>query len=117
MAGADQAACDVVVHEEANQVTVRLILCRGDYELYPYTAEDRAHIDLAEPLGARAVIDYETGEQMPFYVPTYFDNQRLTAPGFYTDPEQARAAREPLPPGAEPEGWAQTRWPVRTLGF
>lgn len=115
----DEGRCDVVVEERRFCVVVRLVVCRGPEHMgYRGLAEERDHVYLDAPLGGRVVFDFETDAEMPFCVPTWYDNRQTKAPGFYTDEEQARAAWEFLPEGAECGSSRHgARWPLRTLGY
>jgi hypothetical protein len=116
----NEGLCDVVVDEGPDQVAVRIVLCSKEDEHLGYDglAEERAHVGLERPLGGRTVIDLETGEPIPFYVPTYLDGRRTQAPGYYTDEQEAIAAGELQPDGEGREvavrgGLSQ----YRTFGF
>jgi hypothetical protein len=94
----DEGICTVLVEEDGSSVTIRAIACRSDDPLdrlgYPGYAEERHHVWIETPLGDRTVLDYQTGKPMPFYVPTYENNRPTKAPGYYTDPDAARAGGE-----------------------
>jgi hypothetical protein len=116
----NEGLCDVVVEEGRFHVAVRVILCSSNDERLGYRgfAEEREHIGLEHPLGSRTVIDIETGRAVPFYVPTYLDGRMTKAPGYYTDKDEALAASELQPEGAERE--VATRGGLRqsrTCGF
>jgi hypothetical protein len=97
----DEGVCDVVIDERDSHVVVRVLICRGDDPLVRYPepglAEERTHVYLQAPLAGRPLIDFETREQVPFYVPTWLDGHRTKAPGYYTDRQEAIAAAELLP--------------------
>ena len=98
--------CDVVLDEQPSRVVVRVVLCYRDdlVDAQPAQgfAEERTHRDLDRPLADRPVIDFETGEAVPFYVPTWRDGHRTTRPGYYTDRAASIAAAELLPRGVDP---------------
>jgi hypothetical protein len=95
-----EEVCDVAVDERASHV-VRVVICwhddLPDGYLEPGFAEERTHTYLQEPLAARPLLDFETGEPVPFYVPTWLDGHRTKAPGYYTDRREATAGAELLP--------------------
>jgi hypothetical protein len=94
----NEGVCTVLVEEDKSSVTIRVITCRSDDPEdrlgYPGYAEERHHVWIETPLGDRTVLDHETGRPMPFYVPTYWNNRPTKAPGYYTDPDAARAGWE-----------------------
>lgn len=113
----DEGVCDILVEESAAQVILRLFLCRGvEPSGYFGMAEEHEHVYLEEPLGDRVVLDFETAEPMALYVPTWWNNRQTKAPGFYTDPVEAREAWELLPEGVDREG-PPVPWRMRTLGY
>jgi hypothetical protein len=97
----NEHVCDVVLDEHPSHVVVRVVACWRDdddqHYRYPGFAEDRTHVYLDATLAERTVIDFETGKPIPFYVPTWLDGHRTTAPGFYTERQEAIAGAELLP--------------------
>jgi hypothetical protein len=96
-----EGVCDVVVDERESHVVVRVVICwrddLSDRDLEPGFAEERTHAYLQAPLAGRPLLDFETGEPVPFYVPTWLDGHRTKAPGYYTDRREATAGAELLP--------------------
>lgn len=119
----NEGVCDVVLDEQDSCVVVRVVICWRDDLPHRHQeagfAEDRTHADLREPLNGRPLIDFETDEPIPFYVPTWRHGHRTKAPGYYTEREQAIAAAELLPRSEDDRplfvkgGLARSR----TLGF
>jgi hypothetical protein len=101
----DEGLCDVLIDERDSHVVVRVVICRTDdpLERYPEPglAEERTHAYLQAPLAGRPLIDFETGEPVPFYVPTWLDGHRTKAPGYYTDRQEVIVAAELLPRSAD----------------
>jgi hypothetical protein len=98
----NEGVCDVVLDEHSSYVGVRVVVCRRDDDddqrhWYPGFAEERIHAYLDAPLADRTVIDFETGKRVPFYVPTWLNDHRTKAPGFYTERHEAIAGAELLP--------------------
>jgi hypothetical protein len=74
---------------------VRIIVCFNDdlgdpEEATPYL-EECTHVDLDSPLAGRTVVDFDLNKRAPFYVPTWLDDNRTGAPGFYSDCDAAVA--------------------------
>jgi hypothetical protein len=98
----NEGVCSPVVDEHPSHIVVRVVVCRSDDDddqlrPYPGFAEERIHAYLDAPLADRTVIDFETGKPVPFYVPTWLNGHRTTAPGFYTERQEAIAGAELLP--------------------
>jgi hypothetical protein len=69
----DEGACQVVIDEHPDKVVVRVLLCYED-EPGRRDSEYRSvpvHVCLDQPLAGRAVIDYQTGQALPLYVPDW----------------------------------------------
>jgi hypothetical protein len=119
----DEGVCTVLVEEDESSVTVRVITCRSDDPVdrlgYPGYAEERHHVSIEAPLGDRTVLDHQTGRPMPFYVPTHDNGRPTKAPGYYTDPDAARAGRELAEDTNECETRCRHNAPrrSRTLGY
>jgi hypothetical protein len=72
----DQFMCHVTIDEHPDRVCVRLVACvAADTGRRPLSSRDRHETDcpcnvwLDDPLGTRAVIDLDTGEELPLYIP------------------------------------------------
>lgn len=119
----DEGVCTVLVEEDAASVTVRVITCRSDDRAdrlgYPGYAEERHHVSIEAPLGGRVVLDHETGRPIPFYVPTYESGRPTKSPGYYTDPDAARAGRELVEDITDRQARRRRNAPrlSRTLGY
>jgi len=74
----DLGVCDVIVDEYEHEVYVRVLVCydpsdeerrrRRDYMDWPV----RTWLD--HPLGERAVIDIDSDEELPLFIPLYLNN-------------------------------------------
>lgn len=97
----NEGVCDVALDEYPSHIVVCVVVCRRDDDeersWYPGFAEERTHAYLDAPLDDRMLIDSETGKAVPLYVPTWLDGHRTTAPGFYTQRQEAIAGAELLP--------------------
>jgi hypothetical protein len=89
--------CDVVVDEGPDLIRVRATAC-ANFHNHPVFRRsalgDPSVITLNEALGDRVVIDYETEEPVPVYVPPYLHGRRTADPGTSTDQADGRAAAE-----------------------
>jgi hypothetical protein len=69
-----EGVCDVIVEEDEDTVRVRLLVC---YDERVKLGEDReyincpVHVYLDKPLGGRTVIDVQTDEAVPVFVPDW----------------------------------------------
>jgi hypothetical protein len=70
-----EGVCDLIVEEDEDTVRVRLLVCYDDERVEP--GEDReyincpAHVYLDKPLGRRTVMDMQTDEPVPVFVPDW----------------------------------------------
>ena len=68
-----EGICQAIVHEDQHRVLVRVLVCSEDCEHEP---DDReywdcpVHVYLEQPLNGRAVIDADSEEPLPLYVPS-----------------------------------------------
>ena len=75
LGGCDNGVCDVIVEEDEDAVRVRLLVCYDEDRLED--GEDReytncpVHVYLDKPLAGRTVIDVETDEPVPLFVPSW----------------------------------------------
>lgn len=77
----DDGVCQVIVEERGDEVYVRVLAhvrdeddARGDH-IHSYI-DCPVRVDLDEPLGERAVVDYDRDEELPLYRPRYLNNAR-----------------------------------------
>ena len=71
----DEGVCDVAFEEDEDAVRVRLILCY-DEGLHEDVSKREyincpVHIYLEQPLSGRSVIDVETDEPVPLFIPDW----------------------------------------------
>jgi hypothetical protein len=74
--GGAEGVCDVIVAEDEESVTVRVLICYEDDD-----GEDAGvnaeyvscpvHVYLAQPLEGRAVVDLDSGEALPLFIPSW----------------------------------------------
>lgn len=106
LGGNDLGVCDVIVEGRNDEVYVRVVVCYDDSGSAPTSPEYtdcpvRTWLD--QPLGDRAVIDVDSDEELPLYIPRYLDN--IPQPGHgYHPARRRRAPAEPrlLPGPPEP---------------
>lgn len=74
----DGGVCQVIVDEDDDEIYVRVIVC-CKYADKP--SRGRRHyvdcpvrVSLGRPLGERAVIDQDTDEELPLFIPEYLNN-------------------------------------------
>jgi len=87
--------------ERDDEVYVRvLVCCCDDDEDDEGTWRDREYTDcpvsvwLKQPLGERAVIDVDSDEELPLYIPNYLDNVRQPDHGYHPANRRRRAHRD-----------------------
>jgi hypothetical protein len=77
LGGCDNGVCDAIVEENEDTVRVRLLVCYDEDRFDE--SKDREymncpiHVYLNEPLAGRTVIDVETDEPVPLFVPSWGD--------------------------------------------
>jgi hypothetical protein len=83
----EDGVCQVIVEERVEEVYVRVLVhCAEDDAS---ARRDRGYVDcpvrveLDEPLGERAVIDYDDDEELLLYKPLYVNNVRQRSHGYY----------------------------------
>lgn len=82
LGGDDRGVCRVILDERDDEIHVRVLVCccDDDDDDDDRTRRDREYMDwpvrvwLKQPLGERAVIDVDSDEELPLYVPEYLDN-------------------------------------------
>jgi hypothetical protein len=80
LGGDDRGVCDIVMEHGEDEVRVRVLVCYDDEdeELPP---RNRGYMDcpvrvwLDQPLGDQAVIDLDTDEELPLFVPEYLNKR------------------------------------------
>jgi hypothetical protein len=81
LGGDDRGVCRVILDERDDEVYVRVLVCGcaddddDDGTWREYT-DCPVRVWLKQPLGERAVIDVDSDEELPLYIPTYVDNVR-----------------------------------------
>jgi hypothetical protein len=99
LGGYDRGVCRVILDEREDEIHVRVLVCwcDDDGDDDDGTWRDRGYTDcpvrvwLKEPLGNRAVIDVDSDEELPLYIPAYLDNVRQPDHGYH--PAHRRRAR------------------------
>jgi hypothetical protein len=98
LGGDDRGVCEVILDERDDEVYVRVLVC---YE----EADDEAHsrsrdyvdcpvrVWLERPLGERAVIDVDSDEELPLFIPAYLDNVPQPDHGYHPVTRRRRAPR------------------------
>jgi hypothetical protein len=69
-----EGVCEAIVDEHEDAVHVRVLVCfeeDGDDELHREYINCPVHVYLDGPLNGRAVIDVETDEALPLFVPSW----------------------------------------------
>ena len=75
----EDGVCQVIVEERGDEVYVRVLVHCADEDYVP-THRSRDYLDcpvrveLDEPLGERAVIDFDLDEELPLYKPLYLNS-------------------------------------------
>jgi hypothetical protein len=88
--------CQVVVEEHDQEVYVRVLVCR---DLERSAPGPRDYIDcpvrawLDKPLGERAVIDVDSDEELPLFIPSHLDNVPQPDHGYHAANRRRRARR------------------------
>jgi hypothetical protein len=97
----EHGACRVVVDELGDEVYVRVLVCYDEHDDEAY-GPDREYVDcpvrvwLDRPLGERAVIDHDTDEELPIYVPEYVNGVRRPDHGYHPANRRKRPTRSSL---------------------
>ena len=75
LGGADLGTCQVVVDEHEREVYVRVLVCQDPDDRTERRDLDYLHcpvrVWLERPLDDRAVIDIDTGKELPLFTPTF----------------------------------------------
>jgi hypothetical protein len=104
LGGDDRGVCRVILDERDDEIHVRVLVCGchdddDDDDDDDRPPRDREYMDwpvrvwLKRPLGERAVIDVDSDEELPLYVPDYLDNVRQPDHG-YRPANRRRAQRD-----------------------
>jgi hypothetical protein len=89
LGGDDHGMCRVILDEGDNEVYVRVLVCCCDDRDDDGTRREREYTDcpvrvwLERPLGERAVIDVDSDDELPLYIPQYLDNVRQPDHGYH----------------------------------
>jgi hypothetical protein len=102
LGGDDRGVCRVILDERDDEVHVRVLVCGCDDDNDDDDRTWREYTDcpvrvwLKQPLGERAVIDVDSDEELPLYIPEYLDNVRQPDHGYHPA-NRRRAQRERTP--------------------
>jgi hypothetical protein len=69
-----EGVCEVLVDEQDHSVHVRVLMCYppdASYEEDQHWMNCPVHVYLDEPLNDRTVVDVQTGEALPLFVPDW----------------------------------------------
>ena len=85
---ADLGVCQVILDEHEDEVYVRVLVAYDEDEedaapRPPHRTNCPVRTWLEQPLGDRAVIDVDSDEELPLYVPEYRDNVKQTDWGYH----------------------------------
>jgi hypothetical protein len=96
LGGVDRRVCRVILDERDDEVYVRVLVCRCDDDdddegtRREYT-DSPVRVWLKQPLGERAVIDVDSDDELPLYIPEYLDNVRQPDHGYHPANRRRRA--------------------------
>jgi len=96
--GDDRGVCRVILDERDDEVHVRVLVCccddddddEGSQRYREYT-DCPVRVWLKQPLGKRAVIDVDSDDELPLYIPQYLDNVRQPDHGYHPANRRCRA--------------------------
>ena len=77
LGGDDLGVCEVVIDERTDEVYVRVLVDHRDADRASEALEYVScpvRVWLDRPLADRAVIDFDSDEELPLYTPAYLDN-------------------------------------------
>jgi len=101
LGGHDRGVCRVILDERDDEVYVRVLVCWcDDDDDDDGTRREREYMDcpvrvwLKQPLGERAVIDVDSDDELPLYIPDYLDNVPQPDRGYHTANRRRRARRD-----------------------
>lgn len=94
--GDERGVCQTVIEEHAQEIYVRVLVCRdgrrSKHESREYT-DCPVRVWLDEPLGERAVIDVDSDEELPLFIPSYLNDLPQPNHGYHPV-NRRRSARE-----------------------
>ena len=101
LGGDDRGVSRVILDERDDEVYVRVLVCccddddddAGTWRDHEYT-DCPVRVWLKQPLGERAVIDVDSDDELPLYIPEYLDNVRQPDHGYYPANRRRRAHRD-----------------------
>jgi len=84
----DNGVCQVIVEERDEEVNVRVLVHRADEDDASARCDREylncpVRVELDEPLGERAVIDFDRDEELPLYKPPYLNDARQPDDGHH----------------------------------
>ena len=99
LSGEDGGVCQVGVEERGDEVHVRVLVHLRDEHEHPRPGACRyldcpVRVWLERPLGDRAVIDADTDEELPLYIPMYRNNVLTPDHGYHVVRRRRRSGRE-----------------------
>src|SRR5580704_15396965 len=101
LGGDDQGVCRVILDERDDEIYVRVLVCWCDDDDDDGPWRDREYTDcpvrvwLKRPLGERAVIDVDSDDELPLYIPQYLDNVRQPDHGYHPANRRRRSTAMP----------------------
>jgi hypothetical protein len=102
LGGDDHGVCRVILDERDDEVYVRVLVCCCDDDDNDPTAREREYTDcpvrvwLKQPLGDRAVIDVDSDDELPLYVPQYLDDVHQPDHGYHPANRRHRVHRDAM---------------------
>jgi hypothetical protein len=92
LGGDDGGVCQVVVDERDEEVYVRVVVCRHDDDGRASRARTGSmdcpvRVWLEQPLGDRTVIDVDSDERLPLFIPAYMNNVPQADHGYWAAEE------------------------------
>jgi hypothetical protein len=105
LGGDDRGVCRVILDERDDEVYVRVLVCccdddDDDDDDDGTRRRQREYMDcpvrvwLKQPLGERAVIDVDSDDELPLYIPLYLENVRQPDHGYHPPNRRRRAHRD-----------------------
>ena len=99
--GDEHGVCDVIVDEQDDEVFVRVLICYDeDAEWVPIAQREYTdcpvRVWLDKPLGERAVIDVDSDEELPLFIPAYRDGVPDPRHGYYPSNRCRRSRKDGL---------------------
>ncbi len=99
LGGYDRGVCRVILDERDDEVYVRVLVCwcdddDDDDETWREYMDCPVRVWLKQPLGDRAVIDVDSDEELPLYIPRYHGNVRQSDHGYHPANRRRRVHRD-----------------------